>query len=156
VTLSLALGLAACSDDDEPGPPAEEPAGSSAAVNPEATLPDAVAQSVTPAHLNPICPSGQFTEADAVLSTLPEEYAAEATKILTYDCDELIDQVVWAELPDADRAAELLDPEASGGVPAFVADTTVLLVNERLVDEAGLDVTAYFEALSEACGCGTF
>jgi len=155
VSLILAVGLAGCSDDEKPASSKEEPAASDSP-NPDAILPAAVADAVTPSHLDPVCADGRFTEVDDVLGTLPAEYAEDAEQIYTYDCDDQIDQVVWVELPDADRAEELLDQAAAGGASAFVASTTALLVAPRLLTEVGLDVTAYFEALAEACGCGSY
>jgi len=153
--VALAPALAGCSDD---GPATEtdgqESPTAAEASDPDATLGATVAQAVTPGHLDPVCPGGRFIAAEDVLGTLPPEYAAQAERILSYECDDLIDQVVWAELPDAEAAASL--PEEAGGASVFVAGTTVLAVAERLVDEAGLDATAYFEALSEACGCGSY
>ncbi len=153
--LALALGtmLAGCSDD-QPSKDADaerSPTGTEAS---SATLGATVVQAVTPDHLDPVCPGGRFTDADDVLGTLPAKYAGQAERIISYSCDDLIDQVVWAELPDAEAAASL--PAEAGGSAVFVAGTTVLAVAERLVDEAGLDATAYFEALSEACGCGSY
>ena len=151
--LALAALLAGCSDD-EPSKDTDGERAPTAAEAPNATLGSTVAQAVTPDHLDPVCPGGRFTEADDVLGTLPTEYAGQAERILSYTCDDLIDQVVWAELRDADSAAAL--PAEAGGSAVFVAGSTVLAVAERLVDEAGLDATAYFEALSEACGCGSY
>jgi hypothetical protein len=155
-TLALSLGtaLVACSDDEPSGSGSQDSPSAAGASSPDATLSATVAQAVTPEHLDPVCPGGTFVPADDVLGTLPPEYAAQAETLLSYECDELIDQVVWAELPDADAAATL--PEESGGADVFVAGSTVLGVSERLVDEAGLDTTAYFEALAEACGCGSY
>jgi hypothetical protein len=151
---TLALTLVACSDDEPPGSGSEDAPSAAEAPNPDATLSATVAQAVTPEHLDPVCPDGAFVPADDVLGTMPPEYAGQAETLLTYECDELIDQVVWAELPDADSAATL--PEDAGGADVFVAGPTVLVVAERLVDEAGLDTTAYFDALAEACGCGSY
>jgi hypothetical protein len=53
-------------------------------------------------------------------------------------------------------AAELIDPATAGGSVTFVAHTTVLAVDERLVNQGGLDALAYFEDLREQCGCGTY
>jgi hypothetical protein len=110
---------------------------------------------VTPTHLDPVCRGGQFIETGEVLGTLPASYAKQADRIFTYECGGLLDQVVWAELPDAKAAAELLDPEVADGAIVFVADATVLAVAARVVDE-GLDVAAYFQDLADNCGCGTY
>jgi hypothetical protein len=151
---TLALALVACSDDEPSGSGSQDSPSAAEAPNPEATLPATVAQAVTPEHLEPVCPDGRFVPADDVLGTLPPRYAGQAEELLTYECDDLIDQVVWAELPNAEAAATL--PEEAGGAAVFVAGPTVLVVAERLVDEAGLDTTAYFDALEEACGCGSY
>lgn len=155
LALALALLLTGCSDDDPEAGPDQQPSASDTP-DPEVRLPATVAQAITPGHLDPVCPNGRFTEAEDVLGTLPAAYAAQAIQIFTYDCEGLIEQVVWAELPDAEVAAELLDPKAADGASAFVAGTTVLLVAPRVVDEAGLDVAAYFQDLSDNCGCGSF
>jgi hypothetical protein len=152
--LALALLLTGCSDDEPKSEPDEKPT-LSAPPTVDAALPATVAQAVTPAHLDPVCPGGQFRETVDVLDTLPAAYAERADRIFAYDCDDLIDQVVWAELPNSQAAAELLDPEAAEGAVMFVADNTVLAVAARLVDE-GLDVAAYFQDLADNCGCGTY
>lgn len=153
--LALFALLTGCSDDEPKSESDDETPTVSDSPQPEATLPSALAQVLTPAHLDDVCPGGQFTEADDVLGTLPAAYAEQATQIFTYDCAGLRDQVVWAELPDAEVAAELLDPANSEGAPTFVAGNTVLAVAPRLVDEAGLDTEAFFADLSEQCGCGS-
>lgn len=140
----LLASLAACSSDDPA--PESKPTLSSDSPNPDASLPAAVAEAVTPAHLDPVCANGSFTETDGVLGTLPADLARSAERILTYDCAGLIDQVVWAELSE---------PVPAGDASTFTAGATVLVVSDQVVD-AGLDVTAYFEALSDACGCGSY
>lgn len=153
----VAVTLTACSGDDEKPDAGEEKSPTAAqSPHPEAPLPATVAQVVTPAHLDSLCRDGRFTQADEVLTTLPAEYAEQAERILTYDCGGRIDQVVWAEFAEPDVAAELLDPATAGGSVTFVAHTTVLAVNERLVNQGGLGALAYFEDLREQCGCGTY
>jgi hypothetical protein len=156
VALALAVALTGCSDDADQPEAGEGSASPSESANPDATLPATVAQAITPTHLDPVCGDGRFTEADDVLGTLPEEYAEQAERILTYDCAGKIDQVVWAEFADSDVSAELLDAETNppGGAARFVAASTALVVDGRLIEKRGLDVTAYFEELGAACGCG--
>jgi len=146
----LTFTVTGCSDDE----PAPEPASSSnEEANPDATLPSAVLRAVAPAHLRDACPGGHFTRTDDVLGTFPDEYAGRAKQLLSYDCDDLADQMVWAAMPDADLAGEAA--EHADGAPTFVAGSTVLVLAPRLVDEAGLDVAGFFEALAGSCGCGS-
>jgi len=152
---ALAIALSGCSGDDEPDAEQTREPTASDSVHPDASLPATVAQAITPEHLDPVCPDGQFIEAEGVLGTLAESYAEQAERIMTYDCDGMIDQVVWAEFASAELPADLLDPDArpNSGAAAFAAGPTVLVVNDRVV-EKGLDVAAYFEDLGAACGCG--
>ena len=152
----LAVVITGCGGDDEKLDAGEESPAESQSTHPEAALPAAVAQVVTPTHLDAPCRSGEFTETDEVLTTLPAKYVKQAERILTYSCGGQIDQVVWAEFPEPDVAAELLDPATAGGSVTFVAHTTVLAVNERLVAEKGLDASAYFDELRQECGCGAY
>jgi hypothetical protein len=152
--LAVSPLVAGCSGDEPSDAGGQGSPSAGDPPHPDATLSATVAQAVTPGHLDPVCPGGRFTDADDVLGTLPPEYADQAVRIISYACDDLIDQVVWAELPDAELAAAL--PEEAGGTAVFEAGATVLVVSERLVDEAGLDVTAYFDELAAACGCGTY
>ncbi|KAA1427586.1 hypothetical protein [Nocardioides antri] len=125
---------------------------------PAGEAPDvATVEAIAQATFEPVadCPDGSFQEVDDLLTTLSEEFAAQATALHSYACGGRIDQVVYAVMPDEATAAQALDP-ASGvlsNAPAWVAGNVVVAMNYG-VEGDGVDIGAFFAELTAACGCG--
>lgn len=159
----MGTALAACGNDDGAdsddgaGPTEETTSVEETTSPPAATIDLPTVEGIAQTAFAGVteCPDGAFEETDSLLTTLSDDFAAQATELHSYVCGGRIDQVVYAVLPDEATAAQALTPDAdvASNAVAWVAGDVVVAMNYG-VESDGVDIAAFFDDLTAACGCG--